>query len=82
MACHGDGFPGSVHHGGVGVAALYDIACTVLAPATLRGHTQIDLDILKALAFTGVMVNLFVGYAVADTNNHGWSGTVEKLNCK
>lgn len=82
MAGHGDGFPGTVHHGGVGVAALHDIACTVFAAAALGGHAQIDLDVFKALAFTGVMVDLFVGYAVADTNNHGWSGAVEKLNCK
>lgn len=65
------GFPGAVHQGSVRMAAFHDIARAVFAATALRGDAEVNLYVLKALAFTRVLVNFFVRYAAADTNNHG-----------
>lgn len=62
-------------HCGFGVALLDDVARTVFAAPALRGYTQVELDVVKAFAFTGVLGNLFVGYAVADADDHGEMGS-------
>ena len=47
------------------------ISRTLLALATLRGNTQLKLDIVKTHAGMDMAGNFSVRDALADTNNHG-----------
>ena len=53
------------------MALFHDVAGAVFAAPALGCYTQVNLDVLKAFAFTGVLGNGFITYAVANTNNHG-----------
>lgn len=53
------------------LALGYDVACARFAPATLRGHTQIKLDVVERGTDHGVADDDFVADALADTDNHG-----------
>ncbi len=54
----------------IGVAGIHDISCAVLATTALRCNTQINLDVFKAFALQGVLLNYLVRNAVADANDH------------
>lgn len=72
---------GGVPYGGYAVvhcghrlaaAALGDhVARAAFAAAALGGHAQLELDLVKAHAGAGVARDVTVGYAAADTNDHG-----------
>ena len=57
----------------MGMALVDDFTRTVFALAALDGHTQFELDVVKALALRGMLRNLFFGDTAANTNNHGKS---------
>lgn len=59
------------------MALFNDVARAVFAAPALGGNTQIELDVIKALAFTGVVDDFFVRDAAADANNHDETQTVE-----
>jgi hypothetical protein len=58
----------------LGVAAGDHVVGAFGTSAALVGHTQLELDVIKAQALAGQLGNGFVAYAVADTNNHGGWG--------
>ncbi len=62
------------------VALRDDIARVTLAASALRGHTQLELDLVEAQSRLGVAGDVAVGDASADTNNHGNTGRVAVTN--
>ena len=66
--------------GGVAWAAFGpDIACAGFALAALRGHTQFELDVVKAVTQPGGFGNGLVTDAVANTDDHGAGFAVETV---
>jgi hypothetical protein len=60
-----------MHGSHLHVASVYDFARAIFTAATLAGDTQLKLDSIKTFAFKGEMGNGFIGYVLADANNHG-----------
>lgn len=53
------------------MALRHHVARAAFALATLRGHTQLELDFIKTHASAGVASDVAVGNTAADTNDHG-----------
>ena len=66
--------------GGVARTALGpDIACAGFALATLCGHAQFELDVVKAVAQPSGSGDGLVTDAVANADDHGMGFEVEKV---
>lgn len=60
------------------MALGHHVAGAAFTAAALGGHTQLELDLVKTHAGTGVAGDFTVRNSAADTNDHG-SGQCEKL---
>lgn len=57
------------------MALCHHIARTTFALATLGGHTQFHLDVVKTHARFHMAGNVTVGYTQAEADDHGGNGS-------
>jgi hypothetical protein len=58
-------------HRRIRVALRHDVTGAAFALATLRGDTELELDLVESHAGAGVASDLAVGNSAADTDDHG-----------